>query len=185
MNSPPKWRHIQDQNKQDVISSSFRFWIFHMKNPWNQVKKLILFYTRQRIKSAISKVKEKNIIKQAWHSITYRLFFVRSTYFAPINPKYNDWFCQIYKDLNKLFVNLTKSVLVFWVNWWQNMLIWQRITCNWKIQSNFTNIQKWMQYRFEIGRRLFYASLVLKIPISNLMVVIGKFLHRNFLIQAS
>ena len=103
----------------------------------------------------------------------------------PINPKYNDWFCQIYKDLNKLFVNLTKSVIVVSVNWWQNMLILQRITCNWKIQSNFTNIQKWMQYRFEIGRRLFYASLVLKIPISNLMVVIGKFLHRNFLIQAS
>ena len=104
---------------------------------------------------------------------------------SPINPKYNDWFCQIYKDLNKLFVNLTKSVIVVSVNWWQNMLILQRITCNWKIQSNFTNIQKWMQYRFEIGRRLFYASLVLKIPISNLMVVIGKFLHRNFLIQAS
>ena len=26
-------------------------------------------------------------------------------------------------------VNLTKSVFIFWIDWWQNMLIWQRITC--------------------------------------------------------
>ena len=28
-----------------------------------------------------------------------------------------------------IFVNLTKSVLVFWVNWKQSMLIWQKTTC--------------------------------------------------------
>ena len=28
--------------------------------------------------------------------------------------------------------NLTKSVILVWVNWWQNMLIWQRTTCSWK-----------------------------------------------------
>ena len=26
-------------------------------------------------------------------------------------------------------VNLTKSVIVSWVNWWQDMLIWQSTTC--------------------------------------------------------
>ena len=59
------------------------------------------------------------------------------------------YFCQIFEYLHKLFwnskhkfckfwileqfvqifVNLTKSVVIFWVSWWKNMLIWQRITC--------------------------------------------------------
>ena len=35
----------------------------------------------------------------------YRLFFVRSTYFfSLINPKYDDWFCQIYEYLHKKIV---------------------------------------------------------------------------------
>ena len=45
--------------------------------------------------------------------VHYRLFFVRST---PINPKYDDWFCQIYKDLRKLFWNLKLVKLVFWIS---------------------------------------------------------------------
>ena len=49
---------------------------------------------------------------------------------SPINPEYNNWFCQIYEDLHKFFwnclqiikfrtkfVKLTKSVFIFWVNW--------------------------------------------------------------------
>ena len=58
---------------------------------------------------------------------------------SPINPKRDDWFCQIYEDLHKLFWNSKlalllflnfdkKSVIVFWVNWWQNLLIWQSST---------------------------------------------------------
>ena len=71
---------------------------------------------------------------------------------SPFNPKYDDWFCKIYADLQKLFwnsklvkhaklvfrticVNLRRLVVVFWINWWQNMLIWQRKTC--KIMNLF------------------------------------------------
>ena len=71
---------------------------------------------------------------------------------SPINPKYDDWYWQIYKDLHKLFwnsklalllflnfrticLNLTKSVIVFWVNWWQNMLICQSSTFIWIISK--------------------------------------------------
>ena len=57
---------------------------------------------------------------------------------SPFNPKHDAWICQICEDLHKLFwssklakiVNLTKSVVIIWVKWWQNMLIWQRTTFN-------------------------------------------------------
>ena len=57
---------------------------------------------------------------------------------SPFNPKYDNWICQIDEDLHTLFwasklaklVNLTKSVVIIWVKWWQNMLIWQRTTFN-------------------------------------------------------
>ena len=35
----------------------------------------------------------------------------------------------VYNFRTNDFVNLTKSVIVFWVNCWQNMLISQRLTC--------------------------------------------------------
>ena len=68
---------------------------------------------------------------------------------SPSNPKYNDWFFQIYEDLNNhseirntqilqvlnfrtVCKNCCKSDKInghVWLNWWHNMLIWQRITC--------------------------------------------------------
>ena len=38
---------------------------------------------------------------------------------------------QVLQGLNfrTICVNMTKSVVIFWINWWQNMLIWQKITC--------------------------------------------------------
>ena len=64
---------------------------------------------------------------------------------SPINPKYNDWFCQIYTNCSEIqnlqncvlnfktiCLNLPKSVVIFWINWWQNMLICQRITCTYQ-----------------------------------------------------
>ena len=35
----------------------------------------------------------------------------------------------------KILINQTKSVVIFWINWCQNMLIWQRITCSMKPSS--------------------------------------------------
>ena len=35
---------------------------------------------------------------------------------SPMNPKYEDWFCQIYKDLHKLFWNSNLAKLMFWIS---------------------------------------------------------------------
>ena len=35
---------------------------------------------------------------------------------SPIKPKYNDWFCQIYKDLHKLFGNSKHKFCKFWIS---------------------------------------------------------------------
>ena len=65
--------------------------------------------------------------------------------FSPINPKYyylcTDFVHVRFTHTNwskiqvlQVCVNLCKSdkissVVLFWVNWWKNMLIWQKITC--------------------------------------------------------
>ena len=68
--------------------------------------------------------------------------------FSPINPKYDDWFCQIYKRFSQIVLKFKtyktcvlnirkiwqKQVVVFG---WKNMLIWQRTTCS---NSLFTSI---------------------------------------------
>ena len=48
--------------------------------------------------------------------VHFRLFFVRSTFSSPINPKYDDWFCQISKDFQKMFWNSKLAKLVFWIS---------------------------------------------------------------------
>ena len=35
----------------------------------------------------------------------------------------------LFFNFGTVFVNLTKSVVIFWGNWWQNMLIWQKTSC--------------------------------------------------------
>ena len=64
----------------------------------------------------------------------HRLFFVRSTYFVTNQPKIQQLILQVL-NFRTVSVNLRKSdkissVVIFWVNWWENMLIWQRITCS-------------------------------------------------------
>ena len=39
---------------------------------------------------------------------------------SPINPTYDDWLCQIYEDLCKLFWNPKLTKLVFWIS--ENLL---------------------------------------------------------------
>ena len=59
-------------------------------------------------------------------------------------------FCQIYTNCLKIqngspiMNNLCesskkwrKSIIIFWVNWWQNMLIWQRTSCGSYCQNVF------------------------------------------------
>ena len=64
------------------------------------------------------------------HTTTYTARFmkiytncmeVQNTRFASF--EFDNNFCKSLK-------NSTKSVVIFWVNWWQNILIWQKITCN-------------------------------------------------------
>ena len=55
------------------------------------------------------------------------------------NPKHNDLFViftKIYINCSKIQNNLTQSIVIFWVIWWQNMLIWQKITCTKVPDSN-------------------------------------------------
>ena len=86
----------------------------------------------------------KSWIVYKWEKIWKHLGSIWSPIF---NPKYDDWF---FSDLQRFtqivlkfktcnacvlnfrkskFVNLKNSVVVFWVHWWKNMLIWQRTTC--------------------------------------------------------
>ena len=46
---------------------------------------------------------------------------------SPINPTYDNWFCQIYEDLYKLFWNSKLTKLVFWIseNLFKSSYIWQ------------------------------------------------------------
>ena len=65
------------------------------------------------------------------HPNTTTYFFFRLSW----NSKHK--FCRFWisEQFVKIFVYLTKSVVIFWINWWQNMLIWQRKTC--KIMNLF------------------------------------------------
>ena len=51
--------------------------------------------------------------------------------FTQIVLKFKPQVLQVFNS--EQFVNLTKSVAIFWVNRWQSMLIWQRITCSYQI----------------------------------------------------
>ena len=73
---------------------------------------------------------------------------------SPINPKYDNKdlqrftqnvlkfkTCRTYVlNFRTICVNLTKLVIVFWINWWWNILIWQITTCN------TSSGQKWKWY---------------------------------------
>ena len=55
------------------------------------------------------------------------------------NPKYNNLFVgflKIYINCSESQNNLTKSIVIFWDIWWQNLSIWQKITCTKATDSN-------------------------------------------------
>ena len=62
-------------------------------------------------------------------------------------------FTKIYTNCseiqNSALLALTKSVVVFWVNWWQNVLIWQRTTC--AIRTNGKNFNSFIGRNIRIG----------------------------------
>ena len=65
---------------------------------------------------------------QHCHPITQHM----ANYFVRFTKIYTNWFeIQNLQNLNfrTICVNLTESVVIFRVNWWQNMLIWQRTAC--------------------------------------------------------
>ena len=83
--------------------------------------------------------KKKKRSKNSWKWCGWLRIFVTNSGCTNYYPKYNDLFCQIYKNCPEIqntsfescnSINLAKSVVICWVNWWQNMLIWKRITCN-------------------------------------------------------
>ena len=44
-----------------------------------------------------------NIAVEVFDSVSTGYFLSDQHILSPINPKYDDWYCQIYKDLHKLF----------------------------------------------------------------------------------
>ena len=96
-----------------------------------------------------------------WH--LYRFFFVRLTYFVRFTKICTNC-SEIQNTLQVLnlranCVNLRRSdkIVIFWIIWWENMLIWQRITCS------DVGLSMWFCSKMNFCATFQFALLLLKL----------------------
>ena len=127
------------------------FFFFKLSNDLTAILTFNIFVLQNTCINFLENKVEKKIVEDAqdWLKVIFSLVFLQVVLcqiniichqltqntttdfvrFTQIVLKFKTHVLQVLNFIRTICkVNLTKLVVIFWVNWWQDMLIWQRIT---------------------------------------------------------